>query len=48
MAAYLGDDATFDHAIAEFAAAYADTNEADHRLLGTAIADGRLVAEAGV
>jgi uncharacterized protein (DUF2252 family) len=48
MAAYLGDDATFDHAIAEFAAAYADSNEADHRLLGTAIADGRLVAEAGV
>ena len=48
MAAYLGDEPTFELAIADFAAAYADTNEADHLLLGEAIAAGRLTAEAGV
>ena len=48
MAAYLGDDATFENAIAEFSRAYADTNEADHRRLCDAIESGDLVAETGV
>jgi hypothetical protein len=32
IAAYLGKSERFDHAIAEFAAAYADLNERDHGL----------------
>jgi hypothetical protein len=44
MAAYLGDNDFFDHAIAEFADRYADTNAADHDRLVAAIADGRLEA----
>ena len=35
-------------AIAEFAAAYADTNEADHRRLCEAVEAGELVAETGI
>ncbi len=46
IAAYLGEEETFDRAIAEFAAAYADTNEADHERLLEAIAEGRIVASA--
>jgi sugar/nucleoside kinase (ribokinase family) len=44
LAAYLGDSDFFDHAIAEFADRYADTNAADHDRLVAAIADGRLEA----
>src|SRR5262249_4587557 len=44
LAAYLGDSDFFDHAIAEFAGRYADTNADDHARLVAAIADGRLEA----
>ena len=44
IGAYLGRNARFDYAIAEFAAAYADRNEEDHRALVQAVADGRLTA----
>ncbi len=44
LAAYLGEDDAFDEAIADFAAAYADTNEADHQQLLDAIANGRIAA----
>lgn len=43
---YLGSSAGFEHAIADFAAAYADLTEADHRLLADAVADGRVEARA--
>jgi uncharacterized protein (DUF2252 family) len=45
LAAYLGEDDTVDRAIATFATAYAETNEADHQRLLEAIADGRFPAE---
>ena len=48
LAAYLGEDDTFDHAIASFASAYADTNEADHERLCEAIASGRVPADTTV
>ncbi len=44
IGAYLGRSARFDHAIAEFAAAYADRNEQDHRALVQAVADGTITA----
>jgi uncharacterized protein (DUF2252 family) len=44
IASYLGEHDVFDHAIAEFAAAYADTNEADHERLLEAIDAGEIVA----
>jgi len=44
MAAYLGDSDFFDHAIAEFADRYADTNADDHASLVRAIAEGRIAA----
>jgi len=44
IAAYLGQSAVFDRAIAEFAAAYADQNERDHQALAAAVASGRLTA----
>lgn len=44
LAAYLGKSVAFDHAIAEFARAYADQNERDHVALTAAIADGRVAA----
>jgi uncharacterized protein (DUF2252 family) len=47
IAAYLGQSAVFDQAIAEFAAAYADQNERDHQALGAAVASGRVTASAG-
>jgi uncharacterized protein (DUF2252 family) len=47
IAAYLGQSAVFDHAIAEFAAAYADQNERDHRALTAAVASGRVTASTG-
>jgi uncharacterized protein (DUF2252 family) len=45
IGAYLGSGATFDEAIADFAALYADQNEADHAALLAAIAYGRIAAE---
>ena len=45
IAAYLGGGDAFDHAVGEFAAAYADKAEADHAALQQAAADGRIKAE---
>jgi len=39
---YVGDDNTLDKALADFAEAYADRNEADYALLEAAIADGSI------
>ena len=48
IAAYLGGGPTFDHAVHDFARAYADQNERDHQALLDAIAAGRIsAAEAG-
>ena len=44
IAAYLGQSATFDEAIADFAEAYADQNDADYRAFTNAISSGRLEA----
>src|SRR5262245_7699851 len=46
IAAYLGNSDAFDQALARFAAAYADTNESDHRALVDAIRSGRVTADA--
>ncbi len=43
---YLGDDATADHVLAEFAERYADLNERDHDAHEQAIAAGRVDAAA--
>jgi hypothetical protein len=48
IAASLGEDTTFEEAIVQFAAAYAETNEADHDALLAAIAAGRVAAVEGV
>ncbi len=48
IAAYLGSSDVFDHAIAGFAAAYADQNERDHAALAAAISAGRITAQTGV
>jgi uncharacterized protein (DUF2252 family) len=45
IAAYLGQSAVFDQAIAEFAAAYADQNERDYRALEAAVTSGRVTAQ---
>jgi uncharacterized protein (DUF2252 family) len=44
ISGYLGTSDTFDKAIVQFAASYADTNERDHAELQTAIKEGRIVA----
>jgi len=44
IAAYLGNSAEFDQAIAQFAVGYADQNERDHRALAEAAASGRITA----
>ncbi len=44
IAGYLGDDTTFDEAVAAFAAAYADIVEGDFRQHAAAIASGRIPA----
>jgi hypothetical protein len=44
IGAYLGKSDRFDQAVAEFAAAYADLNERDHRALVQAVADRRITA----
>jgi uncharacterized protein (DUF2252 family) len=48
IAAYLGKSDTFDRAVAEFAEAYADQNEADYETLLAAQRDGHLAVESGV
>lgn len=48
IAAYLGEDDTFDQAIAAFAASYADTNQHDHQRLVEAIDAGTIKATAGI
>ena len=45
IAAYLGSAGVFDQAITQFAAAYADQNERDHKSLVDAVASGRITAE---
>ena len=45
IASYLGGSDTFDRAIAEFAATYADCNERDYAALAAAAADGRIAVE---
>ena len=45
IAAYLGGSDVFDRAVTEFAAAYADQNERDHKSLVAAVASGRIAAE---
>lgn len=45
IAEYLGSSKAFDEAVAEFAAAYADLNEDDHKALVRAVRSGRLTAE---
>jgi len=48
IAAYLGKTDTFDEAIADFAAVYADQNERDYEALRRAVEDGRVDAEPDV
>jgi uncharacterized protein (DUF2252 family) len=48
IAGYLGTDKAFDHAIGDFAAAYADQNERDYAAFVAAIKAGRVAAESGV
>jgi len=48
IAAYLGGSGVFDQAITQFAAAYADQNERDHKALVDAVTSGRLTAEQGL
>jgi hypothetical protein len=44
ISGYLGTSEVFDHAIADFAAAYARQNEQDYRRLLEAISSGRVLA----
>jgi hypothetical protein len=48
IAAYLGNSAKFDNAIADFAETYADQNERDHAAMAAAVVDGRVEAQSGV
>ncbi|HEX5187977.1 MAG TPA: DUF2252 domain-containing protein [Streptosporangiaceae bacterium] len=48
IAAYLGNSDSFDRAIAEFAASYADQNERDYAALREAADSGRVLAQRGV
>jgi len=48
IASYLGAGDRFDRAVTEFAAAYADLNEQDHRALEQAVTEGRVSALEGV
>jgi len=44
ISGYLGSSDTFDRAVADFAVAYADQNEADHAVFLKAIRSGRIEA----
>jgi uncharacterized protein (DUF2252 family) len=48
IASYLGKGESFDRAIADFAAVYADQNERDYAAFAAAVDSGRLVAQTGV
>ncbi|HUE06025.1 MAG TPA: DUF2252 domain-containing protein [Acidimicrobiales bacterium] len=48
IAAYLGNNATFDKALARFAESYADQNERDYEAFAAACKSGRLHAEEGL
>jgi uncharacterized protein (DUF2252 family) len=48
IAAYLGQDTTFAHAIADFSAAYADQNENDYAELKKAERDRRIAVQSGL
>jgi uncharacterized protein (DUF2252 family) len=48
ISAYLGDDATFAHAVAEFSDSYADQNERDLAALKAAERSGRITVEHGL
>lgn len=48
IAAYLGNNASFDKALARFAESYADQNERDYEAFATACRSGRLHAEEGI
>ncbi len=48
IAAYLGNNATFDKALARFAESYADQNERDYEAFAAACKSGRLHAEEGI
>ena len=48
IASYLGNGTSFDQAIADFSAAYADQNERDYAAFAAAVDSGRLVALTGV
>jgi uncharacterized protein (DUF2252 family) len=48
IASYLGKGETFDRAIADFSAAYADQNERDYAAFAAAVDSGRLAARTGV
>lgn len=48
IAAYLGEDTTFAHAIADFSAACADQNERDYARLQKAERDGRITVQSGI
>jgi uncharacterized protein (DUF2252 family) len=48
MAAYLGNNATFEKALAKFAESYADQNERDYEAFAAARKSGRIQAEEGV
>jgi uncharacterized protein (DUF2252 family) len=48
IAGYLGSNHSFDHAVADFALAYADQNERDYQALVDASASGRIHAVQGL
>ncbi len=48
IAAYLGDDDAFRHAVGKFAATYADQNERDYQALTAAAKAGRIPVQTGV
>jgi uncharacterized protein (DUF2252 family) len=48
IASYLGKGDTFDHAVANFASAYADQNERDYDAFAGAVRSGRIEAVTGV
>ena len=47
IAAYLGTELHLDHAMVEFAEAYADQNERDYEAFQQAVEDSRLVGRLG-
>jgi uncharacterized protein (DUF2252 family) len=48
IASYLGKSDTFDRALVQFAAAYADQNERDFATFSAAVDQGRIAAEPGI